>query len=185
MSRDHRLLGRLLPLLALLLLPGAASAQEQYNFTAGLLGTIGGSVDADPGDSLANTGYQANFTMVTEPRTHVGLRVGQLALDDDGVFGSLFDADLTYATLAGEYRFRQSFYDSGLYVGLGAYRLQGTDFGGNDEDQTSLGAVVGVTGEFPINRWLGVLIEFSGHYVVDFDEAQFFGMGHGGLAIHF
>jgi hypothetical protein len=186
LKRDHRLLGRLLIAAALLGSPGAASAQqdELYTFTVGVLGGLGGSVDAEPGDSLSNPGLQLNLSMVTEPQTHLGLRLGQLALDDDEVFGSLTDADLTYVTLGGEYRFSERFYDSGVYIGLGGYRLEGTSFAGSDEEDTALGLTIGLTGEFPITRWLGVLIELSGHYA-DLEEAQIFGMGHAGLAIHF
>jgi hypothetical protein len=179
--QHHRL--RLTLLAALLLLPGAARAQELYTFTAGLLGGIGGSFDADPGDDLGNTGFQLNLTMVTEPRTQVGFRLGQLALDSQDRFGSLSDAELSYVTVAGEYRFPQSYYESGLYLGLGGYRLEGNR-GSQDESDTSIGLTLGVTGEFKVTRWLGVLIELSGHYA-DLDEAQFFGMGHGGVAIHF
>lgn len=165
------------------LLPGAARAQELYTFTAGLLGGIGGSLDADPGDDLGNTGYQLNLTMVTEPRTHVGFRLGRLGLDSEELFGSLSDAELSYITLAGEYRFPESVYESGVYLGLGGYRLEGTR-GDRDEADTSLGLVVGVTGEFRVTHWLGVLVELSGHYA-DFEEAQLFAMGHGGIALHF
>jgi hypothetical protein len=190
LTQHHRLPGRgvLLAILAALtvvglLLPGAARAQEPYTFTAGLLGGLGGSLDANPGDDLGNTGYQVNLAMVTEPRTHVGLRLGNLALDSEESFGSLSDAELSYVTLAGEYRFPEAYYESGIYIGLGGYRLEGSR-GGKDRSDTSLGLAVGVTGEFRVTRWLGVLLELSGHYA-DFDEAQFFAMGHGGLALHF
>ena len=179
---QHRLL-RLALLAALLLLPGAARAQELYTFTAGLMGGIGGSVDVEPGDDLGNTGFQLNLAMVTEPRTHVGFRLGQLALDSEEFFGSLSDAELSYVTVAGEYRLPQTYSESGVYIGLGGYRLEGTR-GGRDEQDTSVGLVLGVTSEFKVTRWLGVLLELSGHYA-DLDEAQFFGMGHGGIAIHF
>ena len=179
---QHRLL-RLALLAALFLLPGAASAQELYTFTAGLLGGIGGSVDAEPGDGLDNTGFQLNLTMVTEPRTHVGFRLGQLSLDSEDRFGSLSDAELSYVTVAGEYRFPQSYYESGIYIGLGGYRLEGNR-GSDDEQDTAVGLNLGVTGEFDVTPWLGILIELSGHYA-DLDEAQFFGMGHAGIAIHF
>lgn len=179
---QHRLL-RLALLAALLLLPGAAGAQELYTFTAGLMGGLGGSFDAEPGDDLGNTGFQLNLTMVTEPRTHVGFRLGQLSLDSEDRFGSLSDADLSYVTVAGEYRFPQSYYESGVYLGLGGYRLEGNR-GSRDEQDTSVGLALGVTGEFKVTRWLGVLIELSGHYA-DLDEAQFFAMGHGGIAVHF
>lgn len=179
---QHRLL-RLALTAALLLLPGAARAQELYTFTAGLLGGVGGSFDAEPGDDLGNTGFQINLTMVTEPRTHVGFRLGQLGLDSEERFGSLSDAELSYVTVAGEYRFPQTYYESGLYLGLGGYRLEGSRFGQGEED-TAVGLTLGVTGEFKVTRWLGVLVELSGHYA-DFDEAQLFGMGHAGVAIHF
>jgi hypothetical protein len=179
---QHRLL-RLALLAALLLLPGAARAQELYTFTAGLLGGIGGSLDADPGDDLGNTGFQLNLTMVTEPRTHVGFRLGQLSLDGEEQFGSLSEAELSYVTVAGEYRFPQGYYESGLYIGLGGYRLEGSR-GSQEEQDTAIGLNLGVTGEFRVTQWLGVLIELSGHYA-DLDEAQFFAMGHGGIAIHF
>ena len=184
LTRTPRLLGRLLLLAGLLLLPGAAGAQELYTFTVGVLGGIGGSFDADPGDSLTNTGLQLNLGLVTEARTHLVLRLGQLALDEDELFGSLQDADLTYATIGGEYRISETFYDSGVYVGLGGYRLEGTSRSGDDESDTSVGISIGFTGELPITRWLGFQAEIAGHYV-DFDEAQVFGMAHAGLVFHF
>lgn len=184
MIRNHRLLGRLLLILGLLLLPGAAGAQELYNFTVGVFGTLGGSFDADPGDSLTNTGYQVNLGLVTEARTHLVLRAGRLALDEDEFFGSLTDAELSYATIGGEYRVRETFFDSGIYIALGGYRLEGTDFLGGDQSDTSWGLAIGATGELPIRRWLGIQVEISGHYI-DFDEAQFFGMGNAGVVFHF
>lgn len=182
MTLHHRLFGSAL-LAACLLIPSAAHAQEEYTFTVGLLGGLGGSIDADPGNSLDNTGYQLNLAMITEPRTHVGVRLGRLNLDSDQSFGSLTDAELSYATVAGEYRLPESWYESGLYIGLGGYRLKGVrDF--QDHTENAIGLSVGVTGEFPVTKWLGLLVELSGHYV-DFDEQQLFAMGHAGVAIHF
>lgn len=184
MDRYQRALGGTVLLAGLLLLSGAARAQEPYNFSVAALGSIGGSIDAEPGDDLSNTGYQLNLSMVTDPRTHVGVRLGQLGLDGDELFGSLRDADLTYVTVGGEYRFNEDWYESGIYFALGGYRLEGTAFDGADSREDSIGLAVGVTGEFQVNHWLGILLELSGHYV-DFDESQLFAMGHGGVAIHF
>jgi len=184
MDRYQRALGGIALLAGLLLLPGAARAQEFYNFSVAGLGSIGGSVDADPGDDLSNTGYQLNLAVVTDSRTHAVVRLGQLGLDGDEFFGSLRDAELSYVTLGGEYRFDEDWYDSGAYLALGGYRLEGTAFDGEDSEDTSIGLAVGVTGEFKVNNWLGVLLELSGHYI-DFDEAQFFAMGHGGFIVHF
>jgi hypothetical protein len=182
--RNHRLFARLLPILGLFLLPGAAGAQELYTYTVGVFGGIGGSLDADPGDSLTNTGFQVDLGVVTQSRTHLVLRAGRLALDEDERFGSLSEAELSYATIGGEYRVRQDFYESGIYLALGGYRLEGTTFSGRDSSDTALGLSLGVTGELPIRRWLGLQAEISGHYI-DFDEANIFVMGHGGLAFHF
>lgn len=167
------------------LLTPAASAQELYTFTVGALGGFGGSLDADPGDDLGNLSYQLNFSIVTEPKTQLGLRLGQIDLDIDESFSLLDDADLTYLTVAGEYRFSETFYQSGIYLGLGAYRLEGIDrFLLTSEEDTSFGVALGLTGEFELTRSLGVLVELSGHYA-DLDAAQVFIMGHVGLAFHF
>jgi hypothetical protein len=182
--RNHRLLGRLLLICGLLLLPGAAGAQELYTYTVGAFGGIGGSFDADPGGSVTNTGYQLNFSIVTEPRTHLVLRTGRLSLDKDGLFGSLADAKLSYATIGGEYRTHMELYESGIYVALGGYRLEGTKASGGDATEDSWGLAVGVTGELPIKRWLGLQAEISGHYI-DFREEQFFAMGNVGVVFHF
>jgi hypothetical protein len=182
--RNHRLLGRLLLVSSLLLLPAAAGATDLYNYTVGVLGGLGGSFDADPGGSLNNTGLQVNLGLVTETATHLVVRVGKLNLDKDAFFGSLTGADLKYATIGGEYRYTESFYESGVYVALGAYRLQGTSAAGRDSRDTTWGVSAGFTGELPIKRWLGIQAEISGHYV-DFSEAQFFGMAQAGVVFHF
>lgn len=185
MVRTHRLLGRLVLFAALLALPVAARAQDHYTFSAAVLGGIGGSPDVD-GANYGNSGFQVNLGLVTEPRTILGLRLGHLGLSRPNPFGSLADAGLSYATLGGEYRFRETYYDSGIYLALGAYRLSGTDAFGTSRDRTAAGASLGFTGEFPITRQLGVLVELSGHYA-DFrrEGVQFFGMGHAGVIWHF
>ncbi len=172
-------------LLALLLVPARAQAQhESYNFSVGLLGGLGGSLDATPGDKLDNTGYQIDLGMVTQPGTHLVARLGHLGLDSSKQFGDLTNADLTYATIGGEYRYRQSYYDSGVYLALGGYRLSGDDFLGRSTNDTAIGLALGVTGEFDISRHFSVLVEFSGHWA-DLGQAQVFAMGHAGIGYRF
>ena len=166
-----------------LLAPGVAQAQL-HTYSVGVLGGIGGSFDSSPGDSYSNPSYQLNLSMVTETRTQVGLRLGKINLDKDPFFGSLHDAGLTYATISGEYRYQESYYESGLFIGLGAYRLSGTNALGRSDDQTSVGLTAGVTGEIPVTRRLGILLEVSGHYV-NLREAKLYGIAHGGLTWHF
>ena len=181
---NQRLLGRLLLAVSLLLLPAAAGAQELYTYTVGVFGGLGGSLDADPGGSLTNTGFQLNLGLVTDRRTHLVVRAGRLGLDKDKLFGSLSDADMEYVTIGGEYRYGEKYYDSGVFVALGGYRLNGTDPSGRDSRDDTWGVSVGFTGELPIRRWLGIQAEIAGHYV-DFREEQYFVTGHIGLAFHF
>ena len=184
MARTVRVTARLtLVFLLSCLSVSAVAAQEVSTYSVALLGTLGGSLDAEPGDDLTNTGFQVNLGMWTEPGTQVVIRAGQVALGKDDLFNSLTDADLTYATIGGEYRSRASYYDSGIYMSLGAYRLTG-DRLGRQEEETAPGLSIGVTGEFRINRWTGVLIEFSGHYA-DFDDSQVFGLGNAGVVFRF
>ena len=176
-----------LAVLALTAWSAPAHAQgELYTFSAGLLGTVGGSQDANPGDDLGNTGFQLDLSMITQPGEHLVVRIGNLGLGDGGPFGSdLTDADLTYATIGGEYRYRHSYYDSGVFIALGGYRLGGDNlFTGASENHSAIGLSAGASGEFPINPWLGVAVELSGHYV-DLDEAQIFVVGGAGLVVHF
>ena len=162
-----------------------AAAQELYTFTLGAFGGLGGSIDADVGDGLDGSGFQLGASMVTEPRTRVALRAGRLGLADGEQFETLLDAELSYVTLAGEYRFTESYYSPWAYIGLGAYRVEGDDlFAGGDADDTAVGLALGLTGEFTITRRLDFVAEVSGHYA-DFDDASIFAMGHAGLAFHF
>lgn len=179
---------RLIALAAILALcglaPAPAQAQELYNYTVSAMVGLGGAPDSDTDDSLGNGTYQLGLSLVAEPRTHLGLRLGRLTFDEDDLQGGLFDSELTYATLAGEYRFREAYYDSGIYFGLGGYQLDGTDVLGNSADDTAVGVVLGLTGEFEINRRFGVLVELSGHYT-DLDAIDLLVLGHVGVAVHF
>jgi hypothetical protein len=178
-------LALLLAVLALPTLPATARAEDLYTYSVAALGGVGGSPDVN-GANYGNGGYQVNFGLVTEPRTVLGLRIGKMSLNRPAVFGTLTGADLSYATIGGEYRLRQGFYDSGVYIALGAYNLRGREADGTRRDQTAAGAALGLTGEFTITRRLGVLVELSGHYA-DFSrrDIQFFAMGHAGLIVHF
>lgn len=163
-------------------LRSAHAAEQLSAFTVALLGGAGGTSDATPSSGYGNASIQANFLLATEARTHVALRVGQLDFDDPA--GGLFEPSLQYVTIGGEYRLQQSFYESGIYIALGGYRLGGDLANGQSDDETTFGLAVGATGEFKINRRLGVVIELSGHYA-DLERLQFFAMGHAGLSVRF
>jgi hypothetical protein len=182
-------LKRSIPLLlvALAVLAGArsAAAQERGTFAVGLLGGIGGALDAE-GDreDFDHQALEASFAMLTNDNTLVVARVGELELEDDLGAEGLFDARLRFATLAGEYRFRQPSYDYGIYLGLGGYELEGESFFGEDEDERSLGLAFGVTGDFDVSRHLSAVVEIAAHYAF-FDRAEIYGAALGGIAVHF
>lgn len=176
-----------LALVALLALAAAprAETQELYTFTATALGGLGGSLDADEGDGLDNTALQLGFGMIIESRTHLSLRLGRIDLDADDRFEGLTGAELSYFTASGEYRFPETFYESGVFFGLGAYRLEGDPLlPGVEDDETALGLTLGIVGDFSVTRRFSVQAELVGHFA-DLEEAQVFATGMVGLAYHF
>lgn len=187
---SHRKLPPVLTVLTAMLIPVAmvalaspAQAAEQYTYQLSLLGGIGGSPDPERGDSFGNTGVQVEFSMVRDLGTLVSLRAGKLDLDDEEFFGSLGEATLEYGVIGGEYLFNEDYYVSGIFLGVGAYRLQGVR-GGRDTDETSLGGTLAVSGEFAMTRALAIRVEVAGHYA-DLDTAQLFGTAHAGLSLRF
>ena len=161
----------------------AAGAQDTYAYAVSVLGGAGGAFDANPDSGLSNTSFQLGFGMLIDERALLGVRAGRLRFEDPGI-GSLATADLDYATVAGEYRFRQSWYDYGLFFGLGDYRLDGRRASGARESQTALGVTLGLTGDFRVVRWLSVVGEIAGHYIF-LDQATTFGQAQVGVAFHF
>ena len=160
----------------LLLLAGAGTvaAQERYSYTVALSPTIGGSFSEGTG----NGGVQATFSWRTQPRTAVGIRLGSIGLSGDQV-GSLVSPTFRYATIAGEYRFQELYYQSGVFFGLGLYQL-----GNGVDSEEGPGLTLGVSGDFPINERLSVVIELSGHYA-DIDAASTYATVHAGVAYQF
>lgn len=162
----------------------AAEQQESYTFTLGLLGGVGGALDAEPDPGLGQSSWMLAAGMVSAPRTLVVVRAGRLAIEGDPAFERFSQADLEYVNIAGEYRFAQPTYDFGSYIGLGYYRMNGDLLAGGDSSESDLGIVLGLTGDFDITRYLSFVAEISGHYVF-LGDANIFAMANAGLAVHF
>lgn len=162
----------------------AAEQQESYTFTLGLLGGLGGALDAEPDPGLGQTSWALAAGMVTAPRTLVVVRAGRLAIEGDPAFERFAKADLEYVNIAGEYRFAQPTYDYGTYIGLGYYQMKGDLLTGGETKESDLGIVLGLTGDFDITRYLSFIGEVSAHYVF-LDDASIYAMANVGLAIHF
>lgn len=167
--------------LAALALPATAAAEGavySFNIWAG----VGGPLDEDD-LGLSNSSFQLGFAVQPEDQLLVGLRVGELDLSG-GMVGESVDTSLDYATVVGEYRFTESFYESGLYIGLGLYSLDGLSLIGGSFTEESVGLVLGISGEFVLTDRVGFLLEVSGH-ATNLDTVDTLAMAHAGVAIHF
>ena len=173
-----------LVLVLLLAVPALAAPGDTHSFSVSLLGGVGGSPDVDPGDGFGNTGYQLNFSVVREPGTLVGVRVGRLDLTNKEQFGPLRKPFLDYALIGGEYLFNESYYISGVFLGVGGYRLSGDLAGGRSDQETAFGGTLGLSGEFGLTQSLAIRVEVAGHYA-DLEPTQVFGTAHAGLTLHF
>ena len=160
-----------------------ARGQDLYSVHFNFFGGAGGSHDVEPGDGFSNGALELGVLIPTEPGTLVGVRAGRVSID--GPFGRYRDeTELQYLNLAGEYRFFEGFYTSGLFLGLGGYRMEGVRPGGREESEDALGLAFGVTADFPLTRHLSLGLQLTGHYV-DFDDQQLFATGLGGISLRF
>jgi hypothetical protein len=162
-----------------------AAAQDDYLFRASLAAGFGGSLDSDSDNAIDNDALQASFGMVTNDRTLAQVRAGRFALDSDGDFEGLFDAELEFVNVAGEYRFRQPYYDFGVYLGLGGYRLTGDLPGSGEESESALGIALGLVGDFDLTQHLAIVVEASAHYALFDERSNLYTIALGGLAVRF
>jgi hypothetical protein len=166
-----------------LLGPAAARAQDPYTYTLSALGGLGGAVEDSEG-GVGNTSFSLGLSLLREDRVHIGARLGQIDFDAGNTVGELDNATLSYLLAGADYRFLESFYESGLFFGLGAYELEGDDLLAEPESESGVGFVLGVTGEFEINRRFGFIVEILGH-VTTLEQSGSFVTGQVGLAAHF
>ena len=188
MSRSQSLLIAAVAAITLLAAPGQASAQAaagiNHTFSLSLLGGLGGSIDED-GPGFDNSTLQLGGSVVMEGNVEVGVRLGQMDFGGDRALGRLLDAELSYATIAGEYGFGETGYQSSIFIGIGLYQLEGIEVGtGLARDETRVGLTLGVTGDFDLTRRLGIVAELSAHALPS-GEAQFFGSALVGVAAYF
>ena len=182
-----RSIRRTLPLLAVLascgLLASPLGASDARNFRVFATGGLGGPLDAEaPDPGLSNASFQLGFSWVTQPQARVGIRLGSADLGD--AVEQLLDPSLDWVTIGGEYLYSETYFESGLYLGLGYYRLDGV-LDGVSQDDSAVGGVLGATGEFPIDQRFSIVGELSVHWA-DLEQAgQLFGFAHVGVAFSF
>jgi hypothetical protein len=176
------LLATCLLILGVVLAPTGAVAQEDRPLEVTVLFGVGGSYDEDQ-SGLGNSGYQIGLSLGVARRTKVGVRYGEIEYAAGDFISAVSRPTFSYITIGGEYTFSERYYESGVYVALGSYTLEGFQ-GGQRFDDSTIGLALGVTGEFEITRRLGFVGEASGH-VADFGPARYFVTFHGGLSYHF
>ena len=123
---------------------------------------------------------------------HFGIRVGGIGFGSSDQLGDLTNADLTYVTLAGEYRERAAtgsgrLIEGGVFLGLGYFQLKGDSLTEAERiSEGSLGLTVGVLGDLPLNqkRNLALRIEVQGQWA-NLDNASLFAVGQVGLSYRF
>jgi len=172
-----------LVLLALAVSSLPAAAQGRHNILVTLTGGVGGSLDEDAAGQ-GNPAFQLGLAMESAGQRLLSLRLGRLSFGSDDVLGSLADPQLDYATVGGEYRFDEGSYVSGLFLGLGAYRLEGIlPVSGARDEETVLGLNLGASGLFDLTQRVSLTGEISAH-LLNSDVAEIFLVALGGIAIH-
>lgn len=76
------------------------------------------------------------------------------------------DGQVSHLETLVEYEFDEPFGSSGLFAGVGYYRLSAPD----EESRTTWGVTAGVNADFPITRRYGAVVEAAYHWMrADFD----------------
>jgi hypothetical protein len=184
-SSSHLLIAVGLLAAVCLAAPAPAAAQD-YTWTLSAMGGIGSAL-RDGGSS--ETGYQVGFGLQFEPGANVWIHAGEIGFDTGGGIGELTDGTATYVNIGGEYQFTESYYQSGLFLGLGAYDLEARKVLadgvlGPRGGETAIGLVIGATGEFKFSPRFVFLVEVSGH-ILDSSDVRVLGTAHAGFGLHF
>lgn len=163
----------------------AQRSLNDYTFRVAVLGGIGGPVDSDDDNDFDHSALQLEAGMVINQGTLATVRYGTLDLGGDDPFEGLGDAELEYLNVAGEYRFDQNYYDFGIYLGLGAYKIDGDPIPGAEEGQTAVGLAFGINGDFDITRHLFITAGASAHYAFFDKRSNLYANALVGLAARF
>jgi hypothetical protein len=134
--------------------------------------------------SLSNTSFELYWSIPIEPELNLKFKGGraetEIAIpyfaddprtpdktDDIRKFRrDVTDGQVAHVEALVEYEFDEPFGSSGLYAGLGYYRLSAPD----EESRTTWGLTAGVTADFPITRRYGVVADAAYHWIrTDFD----------------
>lgn len=147
---------------------------------------------ADSTFSFSNNSFDIFWAVQIEPDTYLKFKAGRIE-NDIAVAYELPGADgepdtyrrdtrgeVQHLTTSVEYRFSEPWGSTGLFGGLGFYRLSPED----DDSETSFGFNGGVSADFPLSRRYGVILEATYHWVGG-ELQQRFLTGSAGLRVSF
>jgi hypothetical protein len=172
---------------------------RRFVFGGGNVKSITGPAESDwieSNFSFSNTSFELYWSMPIEPELSLKFKGGRLeseipigyiaddpatAANDPRLFRrDVADGEVAHAEAVVQYEFDEPFGSSGLFAGLGYYRLSAPD----EESQTTWGVVAGVNADFPITRRYGVVLEGSYHWTRAEFDPKFMTVG-GGVRVSF
>lgn len=191
----------LLALIAVSAVPVAAQETNEFGFI------VGGSrrfVDSAPHPneddfiesnfSFANNSIELYWSMPIEPDLNLKFKGGRLEteiavpffLPDPENPGAQIrnrrdvEGEVHHVETLIEYEFDEPFGSSGLFAGLGYYRMSAS----GEESRSTWGVTAGVNADFPITRRYGVVLEGAYHWTRAEFEPRYMTFG-GGLRVSF
>lgn len=180
----------LLALIVLSALPALAQTSEFGVLVGGSRRFVDGAdkedgvVFDDSTFSLSNNTFELYWAMQLEPETYIKIKGGRIqgpvavgyrvpgknepcsadattpAKPKPCLFRRDVDGEIQHLEANVEYRFSEPFGSTGLFAGVGFYRLSGEDA----ESTTNYGVNGGVNADFPISRRYGIVVEGTYHW---------------------
>lgn len=192
---------RTLILLALVTLSALPALAQEYTDLGIIIGGsrrfVDGAPHQDENDfiesnfSFSNTSIEIYWSTPIEHELNFRLKGGRIDTqvsipyevstptpeDPDAVTINRRDAEGEVMHVEGlvEYEFDEIFGSSGLFAGIGMYRLTAPD----EEAQQTWGVTFGVNSDFPISRRYGVLLEASYHWTQAEFQPRYLTVGAG------
>ena len=158
----------------------AAPALAQDNTVGLLIGTsefLEDSISFDLGADVQEFWYSRDLEAGTVLRLKLGQADFEVEEDDSELLAG--DYEVEYALALIEYRFHEVYGSTSLFFGPGVYRQQGVD-----QEESNFGLSAGVSGDFPVTRRLGLVLEGAYHWVNFENEYEFLTIG-GGVRVSF
>ena len=139
--------------------------------------------------SFSNTTFDMYWAFPIEPETFIKIKAGRIegpvaiayeVPGEDELFRRDVDGEVQHLEMNVEYRFNEPFGTTGLFAGLGFYRVSGDD----QDSDSSYGFNAGVNADFPLSPRYGIILEGTYHWAGAEFQQRFMTFG-GGLRVRF